>query len=108
MEVTYLVIYDITDDSLRNKVSDTLEDYGLERIQYSAFIGRLKRHRLGSLVEDLKTILNSKKATIDEKRNIQIFPLFELNLKTRIIIDANGGRKDGSKKNEEKRSVHIY
>lgn len=105
MRVTYLVIYDITDDSLRNKVADILEDYGLERIQYSAFIGSLKRYQLRSLVEDLKTILNSKEAVMNEKRNIQIFPLFELNLKARIIIDVGGKHRRWS---DEKKYAHVY
>jgi CRISPR-associated protein Cas2 len=39
----YVVIYDITDDNLRALVAETLKDYGLQRIQYSAFIGSLRR-----------------------------------------------------------------
>ena len=34
-----LVVYDIEDDGLRTKISDTLKDWGFERIQYSVFIG---------------------------------------------------------------------
>ncbi|MBN2230295.1 MAG: CRISPR-associated endonuclease Cas2 [Candidatus Thorarchaeota archaeon] len=37
----YIVIYDITENSLRYKVSDSLKDFGLERIQFSAFSGSL-------------------------------------------------------------------
>jgi len=33
-----IVIYDIVDDGLRSKVADTCLDYGLARIQYSAFL----------------------------------------------------------------------
>jgi len=38
-----LVIYDISHDGTRTKVADCCLDYGLDRIQYSAFAGRLSR-----------------------------------------------------------------
>ncbi len=39
-----LVIYDISHDGTRQKVADVCLDYGLDRIQYSAFLGRLSRN----------------------------------------------------------------
>ena len=36
-----LLIYDIAHDGVRTKVADVCLDYGLERIQYSAFFGEL-------------------------------------------------------------------
>lgn len=36
-----LVIYDIPDDKVRTRVADACLDYGLERVQYSAFAGKL-------------------------------------------------------------------
>ena len=39
----YLLIYDISHDGVRTKVADACLDYGLERIQYSAFLGSLTR-----------------------------------------------------------------
>lgn len=42
----YLLIYDISHDGVRAKVADACLDYGLERIQYSAFMGILiKTHQ---------------------------------------------------------------
>ncbi len=38
-----LVLYDIRDDRIRTKVSDACKDYGLDRIQFSAYSGRLTR-----------------------------------------------------------------
>jgi len=38
-----LVVYDIPDDRVRGKVADICLDYGLDRIQYSAFLGDLQR-----------------------------------------------------------------
>lgn len=38
-----LVIYDCEDDRVRSQVSEACLDYGLMRIQYSAFRGKLSR-----------------------------------------------------------------
>ncbi len=38
-----LVIYDCEDDRVRTQVSECCLDYGLARIQYSAFRGKLSR-----------------------------------------------------------------
>ncbi|MCS6926895.1 MAG: CRISPR-associated endonuclease Cas2, partial [Candidatus Binatia bacterium] len=40
-----IVLYDIRDDRLRMRVSEACLDYGLERIQYSAFRGQLSRNK---------------------------------------------------------------
>jgi CRISPR-associated protein Cas2 len=45
-----LLVYDITDDRVRTKVADTCLDYGLDRIQFSAFAGRLTRNLQEELV----------------------------------------------------------
>jgi CRISPR-associated protein Cas2 len=37
----YLICYDIEDNKWRKKVSDHLLAYGLERVQYSVFVGPL-------------------------------------------------------------------
>jgi CRISPR-associated protein Cas2 len=38
-----LVVYDIVHDGTRSKIADFCLDYGLDRIQYSAFLGELGR-----------------------------------------------------------------
>jgi len=58
VKVRYIVIYDVTDNDLRNKLIKLLTDYGLERIQYSAFLGELKQHSLNSLTTEIKRIMN--------------------------------------------------
>ncbi|MEM3589723.1 MAG: CRISPR-associated endonuclease Cas2 [Candidatus Bathyarchaeia archaeon] len=70
-------MYDITDDNLRNRVAEALKDYGLSRIQYSAFIGDMPRHRLNSLTVDLKNLIG------DRVENVQIYPLCDLCFKGR-------------------------
>lgn len=49
-----LVIYDISDDKTRKKVSDTCLDYGLDRHQYSVFSGQLKPTHLRELAKMLR------------------------------------------------------
>ena len=43
------VIYDITDDRIRNKISKICKNYGLYRVQKSAFLGNLNKNDSDSL-----------------------------------------------------------
>ena len=109
MEITYLIIYDITNDKIRNRLAERLECYGLERIHYSAFIGKLKRYRLNSLIEDIKNILQQEKVQLGEKRNVQIYPLFKINLRSRIVIDASKGKvRVNVEDKKEKHKARIF
>jgi len=45
-----LLIYDIPNDRIRNKVADICLDYGLDRIQYSSFAGKLSRNHQEELM----------------------------------------------------------
>jgi CRISPR-associated protein Cas2 len=83
-EMRWIVVYDITDDNLRGKVSERLKDYGLERIQYSAFQGELPRHELSSLHTDMRRFLNKG----DETDSVIIFPLCDSCFKNKIVIGA--------------------
>ena len=76
----YLIIYDISDDNLRNRISELLKDYGLQRIQYSAFIGNLRRDKLNSLTVDLRRLIG------EAVENVQIYPLCDLCFKGRREI----------------------
>ncbi len=75
-----LVIYDISEDKIRNKVAEACKDYGLERIQWSAFMGKLGTNRREELhMRLIKTIK-------DKEGNIQIYPICskDINLKKEI------------------------
>lgn len=43
------VVYDIVDDRIRGRIANACKDYGLERMQYSAFRGSLDATRRGEL-----------------------------------------------------------
>ncbi|MBI5407803.1 MAG: CRISPR-associated endonuclease Cas2 [Nitrospirae bacterium] len=44
-ELTHYIFYDIEVDRIRNRVSEICKDYGLERIQFSGFSGKLGRNK---------------------------------------------------------------
>lgn len=58
----YLIAYDIEDDKLRKKVSDRLLADGLERVQYSVFIGPVKEAVYEKLIRWLDFRLQSEAA----------------------------------------------
>lgn len=77
----YLLIYDISHDGTRNKVADVCLDYGLERIQYSAFLGQLTSAHQRELLLKIRRRLGNHGA------NIQLFPLDERAWATRHTIE---------------------
>lgn len=79
-----LLIYDITEDRLRTKVSEMCKDYGLVRVQYSAFFGELSRNLRGELSRRLKELLKNS-----ERSSVIMFPLSEESLDRIIQIDVN-------------------
>jgi CRISPR-associated protein Cas2 len=70
----YLLIYDITEDRARTKVADLCLDYGLERIQYSAFWGNLSRTLEEELLLKIGRVLRGKSA------DVRVIPLCERDL----------------------------
>jgi len=85
-----LVIYDIPDNRVRTKVADICLDYGLERIQYSAFFGNLEH----SHQEEL--LMKVKKKAGKKEINIQLFPICEKDLDKRLIWVQKGSESKDS------------
>jgi len=75
-----LVIYDITDDALRLKIAEACKEFGLVRIQKSAFLGKIDSQKRKSLRHRLKEILG------DNLGNIQIFLICEADMRFREMI----------------------
>lgn len=79
-----LLIYDIPDDKLRAKVADICLDYGLERIQYSAFLGELNHNRQEEILQKIRRRVGSNEA------DVQLFPICEKDLRLRKEISTRG------------------
>lgn len=70
-ELRTLVMYDIEDDKVRYRVSEACLDFGLERIQFSVFRGKLNRNKREELLMRLTNILE------DDPGKILIQPMCE-------------------------------
>ena len=79
-----LVVYDIPDDNKRAKVAEVCLDYGLDRIQYSAFQGVLAWTHQEELMLKLQSVLGQKAG------NIQLFPLCAKDWQRRQILEQDG------------------
>ncbi|MEM3366517.1 MAG: CRISPR-associated endonuclease Cas2 [Candidatus Methanomethyliaceae archaeon] len=64
-----LVIYDITDDGRRTKLSNHLKQYGLKRIQYSGFKGEMNPNDRHVLIQEVPKFLS------EDKDSIYVIPL---------------------------------
>ena len=80
-EVSVILIYDIEDDKLRTRAADICMNYGLERIQFSAFFGKLNRNRRQELSLRLQRELGNKSA------RIRMIPVCEQDLKEMWVLD---------------------
>jgi CRISPR-associated protein Cas2 len=79
--VSLVLIYDIENDRLRTRVSEVCLDYGLERIQLSAFFGRLNRNRRQELALRIQNELGG------ENGRVRIIPVCEQDLKDMWVLD---------------------
>ena len=80
LELMTLVLYDITHDSTRTRVSESCLDFGLLRFQYSAFQGRLTRNRR----EELALVLERHISV--HGGSIALFPLCHSDWENRIHL----------------------
>lgn len=81
-----LLVYDIPDDGKRTKIAEVCLDYGLDRIQDSAFSGSLLPTHQAELMLKIKRVLGKRPG------NIQLFPLCESDWDKRQLIVQKDGR----------------
>jgi CRISPR-associated protein Cas2 len=60
-----LLIYDIPDDATRTKIATFCLDYGLDRVQYSAFLGDLSTNHQEELLLKIRARLGKAAGRID-------------------------------------------
>jgi CRISPR-associated protein Cas2 len=80
-EQSTMVIYDIPDDRARTRISEACLDYGLERVQWSAFVGKLTRNKREELFLRLKGLLGEKAG------KILVQPICEKDLKVALAVE---------------------
>ncbi len=76
-----LLIYDIPDDRTRTRVSDACLDYGLERVQWSAFLGELNQTLQRELLLKVQNILGKKAA------KVRLLPINEVMWQQQRVIE---------------------
>jgi CRISPR-associated protein Cas2 len=64
-----ILIYDVTEDRIRTKIASACEDYGLDRIQFSAFAGRLSHNHQEELMLRVEGLLG------ETPGRIQLIPI---------------------------------
>lgn len=87
MSVLVWIIYDISDDKIRLKVSKACKQYGLERVQKSAFLGRLEANRFDELTEKCRDLIDEK---VD---SVYLFPFCQDDFKRVQVLGQGFDRK---------------
>jgi CRISPR-associated protein Cas2 len=80
-----LLIYDITNDRVRSKVASACEDYGLDRIQFSAFYGQLVRTHQEELILKIKAFIGN------EPGRVQLIPVASNDWERRLEVNTYDG-----------------
>lgn len=63
-EVWTLLLYDVEDDKTRDRIAQTCMDFGMSRLQYSAFGGELNRNRRQELLLAVEELIGGEAARI--------------------------------------------
>jgi len=88
-----LVIYDVENDRVRNRVAEACKDYGLVRVQKSAFRGDLNTNRREMLFQRLQQTL------LRQAGSIHIYVLCDRDVKEILTIEQAG--RDGDSTDSE-------
>ncbi len=80
MPMMCLLVYDVAHDGTRTKISEACLDYGMERIQLSAFLGELSRTHQEELFRKVRKHLGKRPG------KVQLFPVCEKDLRLRLEV----------------------
>lgn len=94
-EVCVLVLYDVENDRIRDRLADLCMNYGLERIQFSAFLGKINRNRRQELSLRIQDLIGNKSA------RVRVIPILEEAFKEMWILDQYRVDADEAKKRAE-------
>jgi CRISPR-associated protein Cas2 len=68
VSVLVWIIYDIVEDKTRSRVAKACKQYGLERVQKSAFLGRLESNRFDELTVKCRSLIDA------DQDSVYLFP----------------------------------
>jgi CRISPR-associated protein Cas2 len=80
-----ILVYDIVEDRTRAKVADVCLDYGLDRVQFSTFCGKLSRNHQDAMMLRIEELLG------DGNGNIQLIPISENDWNKRLEVGSARG-----------------
>ena len=80
MSMLTWVIYDITEDKTRNKISKACKNKGLYRVQKSAFLGTINKNQIDELKLMCEDIINP------DNDSVYIFPMCEDDFKKAKLL----------------------
>ncbi len=75
-----LLIYDVVHDGTRQKIADLCLDYGLDRVQYSAFEGDLKRTHQEELMMKVRKKLGKRAG------DVRLIPVCDKDWGRRLVV----------------------
>jgi CRISPR-associated protein Cas2 len=87
MSILVWIIYDIVDDGARAKVAKECKKYGLERVQKSAFLGKLKPNRFDELAEKCLDIIS------EDEDSVYLFPFCQEDFKKVKVLGQGFDKK---------------
>lgn len=77
-----ILVYDIVEDKVRTKVASACLDYGLDRVQFSTFCGKLSRNHQDAIMVRIEELLG------DSDGNVQLIPIAEDDWKKRLEVGS--------------------
>jgi CRISPR-associated protein Cas2 len=86
--VSVLVMYDVENDRIRTRLANACLDYGLERVQFSAFLGKINRNRRQELALRIQAEVG------DERARVRVIPITEDAIKEMWTLDQYAERDE--------------
>ncbi|GAA3953386.1 CRISPR-associated endonuclease Cas2 [Chitinophaga oryziterrae] len=74
------VLYDIENDSVRNKVAKYCKQAGLYRVQFSVFLGTLEKNQKDTLQLQIENLI------AEDKDSVYIFPMSKNELQQTVLL----------------------
>ena len=87
MSVLVWILYDISDDKIRGKIAKQCKRYGLERVQKSAFLGKLKMNRFDELAAQFHELID------EDTDSVYLFPFCQDNFRKIKVLGQGFDKK---------------